>query len=143
LLRSAQLADLIVAGLITVDDGQIEIIEKVKRPIFPACWKYRIQSRDPRNALGRQYLIGFILVVAVAAALAGARNYSEIANLPVEGDFPFTSAALPGVLGIIAEKRVTLSLSAVHAPRINTVWRTAIPRRSCPSRRWQSRRGRS
>jgi hypothetical protein len=32
-LRSAQLADLVVAGLVTVDDGQIEIIEKVKRPL--------------------------------------------------------------------------------------------------------------
>lgn len=35
---------------------------------------------DPRNARGRQYLIGFILAVAVVAALAGARNYSEIAR---------------------------------------------------------------
>jgi predicted transposase YbfD/YdcC len=35
---------------------------------------------DPRNARGRQYLIGFILAVAVVAVLAGARNYSEIAR---------------------------------------------------------------
>ena len=32
-LRSAQLADLVVAGLVTVDDGRIEITEKVKRPL--------------------------------------------------------------------------------------------------------------
>ena len=35
---------------------------------------------DPRNARGRQYLIGFILAVAVVAVLAGAGNYSEIAR---------------------------------------------------------------
>lgn len=35
---------------------------------------------DPRNARGRQYLIGFILAVAVVAALAGAGSYSEIAR---------------------------------------------------------------
>jgi predicted transposase YbfD/YdcC len=35
---------------------------------------------DPRNARGRQYLIGFVLAVTVVAALAGARNYSEIAR---------------------------------------------------------------
>ena len=35
---------------------------------------------DPRNARGRQYVIGFILAVAVVAVLAGARNYSEIAR---------------------------------------------------------------
>jgi hypothetical protein len=34
----------------------------------------------PRNARGRQYLTGFILAVAVVAALAGAGNYSEIAR---------------------------------------------------------------
>jgi predicted transposase YbfD/YdcC len=36
--------------------------------------------RDPRNARGRQYLIGFVLAVTVVAALAGAGNYSEIAR---------------------------------------------------------------
>jgi predicted transposase YbfD/YdcC len=35
---------------------------------------------DPRNARGRQYLIGFVLAVTVVAVLAGARNYSEIAR---------------------------------------------------------------
>lgn len=35
---------------------------------------------DPRNPRGRQYLIGFILAVAVVAALAGAGSYSEIAR---------------------------------------------------------------
>ena len=33
---------------------------------------------DPRNARGRQYMIGFILAVTVVAALSGARNYAEI-----------------------------------------------------------------
>jgi predicted transposase YbfD/YdcC len=35
---------------------------------------------DPRKARGRQYTIGFVLAVTVVAALAGARNYSEIAR---------------------------------------------------------------
>lgn len=35
---------------------------------------------DPRKARGKQYLIGFVLGVAVVAVLAGARNYSEIAR---------------------------------------------------------------
>jgi hypothetical protein len=36
--------------------------------------------KDPRKARGRQYVIGFVLAVTVAAVLAGARNYSEIAR---------------------------------------------------------------
>jgi hypothetical protein len=35
---------------------------------------------DPRNARGKQYLIGFLLGVIVVAVLAGAGNYSEIAR---------------------------------------------------------------
>jgi hypothetical protein len=35
---------------------------------------------DPRNARGRQYLIGFVLAVTVVATLAGAKGYSEIAR---------------------------------------------------------------
>jgi hypothetical protein len=35
---------------------------------------------DPRKPKGRQYRIEFVLAIAVVAALAGARNYAEIAR---------------------------------------------------------------
>ena len=44
---------------------------------FPGCWRYSRRVPDPRKRRGRRYLLTFVLAVAVACALAGARNFRE------------------------------------------------------------------
>jgi predicted transposase YbfD/YdcC len=94
---------------------------------LPGLLQVLAQVPDPRRRRGKRYLLVFVLAVAVACTLAGARNFREIGDHAA--DLP---QGLPGRLGgrphpllqqIIApsEKRIRTLLQQIDAAKLDEV----------------------
>jgi hypothetical protein len=114
---------------------------------LPGLLEVLAQVPDPRRTRGRRYTLVFMLAVAVACVLAGAKNFREIGDQA--GDLPQEVLARLGgkphplLRTIIApsEKRIRTLLQEIDAARLDELtgagcanWRTPGGCRTCCAR---------
>src|SRR5512142_3484341 len=86
----------------------------------PGCWRYS-RVPDPRRFRGRRYRLAFVLAVAVACVLAGAKTFREIgdqaADLPQEvlRRLSGTRHPLRGKIIAPSEKRIRTLIHVIGA----------------------------
>ena len=117
-------------------DTTVTSTDEAAGPKVPGLLEVLARVPDPRERRGRRYLLTFVLAVAVACALAGARNFREAGDHAA--DLPQDVLARPGgtphpLLGRIAapsETRIRTLIQVIA----RTFWTTSSAAGCAPRR---------